>query len=272
MKRRFDRQSFLGPQSSEILGGCRVAVIGLGGGGSHVVQQLAHLGVGELVLFDHDRVEDHNLNRLVGATAADVGASAPKVTIADRLIHGVNPDARVVGVPQRWQDSGERLRDCDVVFGCVDDYAGRDEIERAARRFLIPYIDVGMDVVQSGDAFLISGQVMLSIPGGPCLWCMGFLREDVLDREAARYGAAGGQPQVVWPNGLLASAAVGIFVQLVTPWHREHRLVQFLEYEGNLQALVPSNKLAHLPSTCRHYPESADLGDPFWPSRADAQL
>jgi hypothetical protein len=49
-----------------------------------------------------------------------------------------------------------------------------------------------------------------------CLRCMGIICDDVLERE--RYGAAGGRPQVVWPNGMLASAAVGIAVQLLTPW------------------------------------------------------
>ena len=48
--------------------------------------------------------------------------------------------------------------------------------------------------------------------------CMGLVTDDGLAKEAAPYGSAGGKPQVVWPNGTLASVAVGFFVKLVTPW------------------------------------------------------
>jgi molybdopterin-synthase adenylyltransferase len=46
MSERYARQSFLGPKSKEVFKNCRVCIIGLGGGGSHVVQQLAHIGIG----------------------------------------------------------------------------------------------------------------------------------------------------------------------------------------------------------------------------------
>lgn len=69
---RLDRQSFLGEGSAETLNECFAATVGLGGGGSHVNQQLTHLGVGNLAIFDPDKVEETNLNRLVGATEEDV--------------------------------------------------------------------------------------------------------------------------------------------------------------------------------------------------------
>ena len=55
--------------------------------------------------------------------------------------------------------------------------------------------------------FLISGQVILSMPGHPCMRCCGFITDERLKQEAERYGAAGARPQVVWPNGVLASTA-----------------------------------------------------------------
>ena len=75
---RLDRQSFLGPQSDVVLHDACVSIAGLGGGGSHVSQQCAHLGIGRIQLFDHDIVEDTNLNRLVGATAADAATAQLK--------------------------------------------------------------------------------------------------------------------------------------------------------------------------------------------------
>src|SRR5205814_9026266 len=46
--------------------------------------------------------------------------------------------------------------------------------------------------------------------------CLGFLTEENLRQEANQYGAAGGRPQVVWANGILASLAVGILVDMAT--------------------------------------------------------
>src|ERR1044072_5183624 len=240
------RQSFLGTTSDEVLWRCRVGIIGLGGGGSHIAQQLAHLGVGDFVLFDPDHVEETNLNRLVGATKKDGTKATAKTGVARRLIKKVNPKARVLLVSRVWQEGGPLVSGCDVVFGGVDTYRAREEIERACRRFMIPFIDIGMDVKEIPEGFLISGQMILSMPGEICMRCMGFLNEELLAQEAARYGVAGGRPQVIWPNGILASAAVGTFVQILTPWRRHLNKSVYLEYDGNAQTILPSNRLQHL--------------------------
>src|SRR5690348_14559507 len=143
---RLDRQSFLGPNSDQILDQTRAAAVGLGGGGSHINQQLGHLGVGELVLIDPDAIEDTNLNRLVGATEQDVASGNSKIVAAERLIRAVNPWARVFSYGDRWQQHIEDLKICDVIFGSVDSITEREQLESLARRHLIPYIDIGMDV------------------------------------------------------------------------------------------------------------------------------
>ena len=265
MDKRLARQSFLGAHSDTVLAGTRVALIGVGGGGSHVAQQLAHLGVGRFAVIDPDCVEDTNLNRMVGATAEDVRRGTPKVAVTARVIHAVNPAADVCSVQCVWQERGELLRDCSAIFGCVDSISARDQLEIAARRYLVPYLDIGMDVHPVGQEFSISGQVILSMPGELCMRCLGLITEAALAREAARYGAAGGRPQVVWPNGLLASAAVGLFVQLVTPWHAKPVAVEYLEFDGNRHTLTRSNRLlAMLDRTCSHFESIENLGDPFW--------
>ena len=85
------------------------------------------------------------------------------------------------------------------IFGCVDSYRERDELERFTRRFLIPYIDIGMDVHGAEGKFSISGQAVLSSPGGACLWCLGILTQERITREAGTYGKAGSRPQVSTP-------------------------------------------------------------------------
>jgi hypothetical protein len=260
---RLTSQSFLGPESDAIFANTEVGVVGLGGGGSHIIQQLAHLGVGRFVVVDHDVVEDKNLNRLVGGTAKDVKDNLPKTAIAERVITGINPAADVMPCQSRWQEAIETVRRCDVIFGCVDSYRERDELERFARRFLIPYIDIGMDVHQAADGFSISGQAVLSSPGGPCLWCLGILNHDRLKQEAIRYGKAGSRPQVVWSNGVLASLAVGLFVQLICPWHGTPQLTACCEFDGNHHRVETNRLDCVYDLRCRHFMPD-ELGDPFF--------
>ncbi len=63
-----DRQSFLGSHSERRLTEVTIGLVGLGGGNSHVAQQLAHVGIGNFVLVDEDRISLTNLNRLIGGT------------------------------------------------------------------------------------------------------------------------------------------------------------------------------------------------------------
>ncbi len=264
LTRNLQRQSFLGPKSDDVLLHTKVGIIGLGGGGSHVAQQLAHLGVGTFILVDPDQIEDTNLNRLIGGTADDVAKTSFKVDIAARLIQGIRPDSLIRAFPTAWITQIALLQTCDVVFACVDSMIGRNEIEAFTRRFLIPLIDVGMDVHALDSGLVMSGQVAVSLPDRPCLRCMGLISEAEMTVEANLYGKAGGQPQVVWPNGVLASTAVGFLVHIISPWHDSSELPILLEYDGNAQTLVPSSKLAYLPSVCKHYNDIGTLGDPFW--------
>jgi len=75
----------------------------------------------------------------------------PKTVVATRSIQGINSKASIVAVPKRWQESADLLRACDVIFGCVDSFSERQQIETSARRYMTPYIDIGMDVHDPGN-------------------------------------------------------------------------------------------------------------------------
>lgn len=261
---RFVRQSFLGPQSADVIGSARVGIVGLSGGGSHVAQQLAHVGFADFALFDEQQIDESNLHRLVGGTEADVAERRPKVEIARRTILGVRGRAHVDAIARRWQDAAEYLRTCDIVFGCLDGFDERRQLEISCRRYLIPYIDIGMDVRSVGAAPpRVVGQVMLSLPGAHCMQCLGFLNERTLTLEAQRYGDAGDHPQVVWSNGVLASTAVGVGIDLLTGWSRRHEDAEYLSYDGNAGTLVPHVRLGFRPQgACPHHSVLA-IGDPF---------
>ena len=260
---KFSRQSFLGPKAQESIERVVVGVSGLGGGGSHIVQQLAHVGFLNYRLYDPDVVEDSNLNRLVGAVETDVTEQTPKIEVAKRVIKGLRPLANIEAYAQRWQDNPEPLRGCDLIFGGVDGFTERRELEASARRYLIPLIDIGMDVHVVGDEPpRMGGQVILSMPGSPCMLCIGFINERTLAREGERYSDAGPRPQVIWPNGVLASSAVGIAIDLLTDWTRSLRDVVYLEYDGNMSTLKPHVRLQYINDRkCPHYTLD-QIGDP----------
>jgi molybdopterin/thiamine biosynthesis adenylyltransferase len=266
---RFDRQSFLGADSDRTLAGATIGIVGAGGGGSHMVQQFAHVGIGGFVVVDPDIIDVTNTNRLVGGTLADVDAKRSKVEIAERMIRGLQPKARRKLMKCDWRSALLELKDCDVLMGVVDSFKDRGELEQFARRFLIPYLDIGMDVLDLGNGeFLISGQVILSSPGGPCLRCCNFITEERLAREAEIYGVAGSRPQVVWPNGVLASTAVGVAINLFTPWHKQGSGFVYLEYDGNKGTISESRWMTALGShACPHY-RATETGDPGFDIRS----
>jgi molybdopterin-synthase adenylyltransferase len=257
------RQSFLGANSDQQISAVKIGIIGLGGGGSHLVQQLAHVGFLNYVLFDPDIVKRHNLNRLIGAKQTDAKARRTKLTIASRTIKDLRPNATLDLQRRRWQERPGPLSGCDIVFGCADSFDERRELEAFTRRHLIPFIDIGLDVHQvANEPPRMAGQVILSMPGHPCMWCMGFLREIIFEREAAAYGKAGIRPQVVWANGVLASTAVGIAVDLVTDWTKSLRSRLYFCYDANIGTVVPHKRLEFLSDCeCPHYTSGA-VGSP----------
>jgi hypothetical protein len=253
---RYNRQSFLGENVQDIISSSKVAILGLGGGGSHIVQQLVHIGFKNYLILDPDRVEESNLNRLIGATLEDVKQATLKVEIAKRIINGLHNDASIEAFPQRWQDHLNELKECSLVFGCIDSFIQRRDLECYLRSFQIPYIDIGMDVhCIPGNPPRVAGQVILSLPGCLCMQCMGYLTEDVLAREVARYGDAGSHPQVVWCNGVLASTAVGVAIDVLTNWTSFKKEPMYLSYDGNKNIIAPDSRLQYIKHRiCPHYP------------------
>jgi molybdopterin/thiamine biosynthesis adenylyltransferase len=241
VRRRLDRQSrAIGPRSEQKLAEAKVAVFGLSGGGSHVVQQLAHQGVGTLIVVDDDRVDQTNLGRLVGATHADVDRTL-KVDLAERVATGVDPGITVVKVSERFPTAASiaAVKEADIVVACVDRFDVREAINALARRHLLPLVDVGMTIRSSGERLVAAnGQVIVALPGHPCMRCW-FLTDAVLATERrdrpAGYDAnpdAEGDPQVVSMNGVLASEACNVVLDLITGYSGGRRGARYWQYDG----------------------------------------
>lgn len=265
ISKRYSRQSFLGDDSERQIQNTRIGIVGLGGGGSHIVQQLSHIGFRDYVLYEPDHTEIWNLNRTVRATAKDAESRTKKMDVGCRSIYELHPGASVLRIGKRWQEEPEHLRECDIVFGCVDGYQEKHELEVSMRRYLVPYIDIGLTVIHKKPRpALMSGHVFLSMPDKPCMWCLGLLSEGKVAEEARQYGDIGSNPQVVWANGVLASTAVGIAVDMVTGWTQSSPEASYYLYEGNKGIIQPHIRLEaiDLTKTCTHHP-SSDVGDPI---------
>lgn len=249
-----NRQSFLDPELSRIAPRVTIGVVGLSGGGSHFIQQFAHVGLPRYRVFDPKIAEEKHLHRLVGIELADISGEVKKTAISKRVIERVVRDALVQEFPAPWEEHQSDLRSCDIVVGCVDSLRARDALERFCRRYLIAYVDVGIDVTYVPKwGYRMAGQVITSLPGEACMWCMGFIREDLLAKEAAEYGDAGAKAQVVWLNGLVASAGVGIVVDLITGKCGAHGPALYLSLDGNTLTMKPHTRCPKFGEGCPHH-------------------
>lgn len=245
---RWERQvRALGPKGQAAIQRAHVAIVGVGGTGSIVAQQLAYLGVSNFVLIDPDVVDESNLNRLVGATPQDVGK--PKTAVSADVIQAVNPSASVKSISGdvTYIDVAQTLTDVDAVFGCTDSHASRAILNQLAYQYYVPLFDLGVGIVaKQGVVTHISGRVQMAAPGLPCLVCGSVIDPVAVRRElqtpvqraADPYitGHNEPQPAVISLNGTMASLAVTMFMTAFTPVPGEARLQYYNGITGVVRA------------------------------------
>ena len=120
---RYSRnEALFGPEGQERITATKVTIVGLGGLGSHVAQQLGYLGVETQKAVDFDVVTNSSMNRLVGAVDADVAVKTKKVMVAKRTVEAINPNADVQAVYAKINtpEAKAAIAASDVVFGCLD--------------------------------------------------------------------------------------------------------------------------------------------------------
>jgi hypothetical protein len=216
----------LGSAGQEVLRELRVGIVGVGGTGSLVAEQLAYLGIRSFLLLDPDTVEASNTNRVIGS-AGNIGV--PKVNVAGAVVRSVRNDATidaVRGVVHRASDA-RALLSTNFIFCCTDSHGSRAVLNQMAYQYVIPTIDLGLRVDSANDRLdRVTGRVQMLAPGLACLLCQNLLdseevRRDLLsDEERARdpyiVGSHQPQPAVITFNGVVASLATTMFLAAVT--------------------------------------------------------
>lgn len=276
---RYDRQvRAFGSEGQEILHSLKVAIVGLGGTGTLILQALAHLGVQNFLLFDPDVIEDTNLNRLVGATPRDVGQS--KVTVAAKWSEEINPHIKVETVKDSIlrQSIAKKLAEADFVFGCTDSHGSRAVLNQLAYQYLVPTIDMGVVItVKDGKVKNVAGRTQLLAPGLACMVCGNLLdyeevRRDLLsdfERKADPYivGNAEPAPAVISLNSTISSLATTMFLNVVVGIPGSARLLNYNGLTGLTRAAVAT---PHASCVVCSYSGSLARGDEWpLPARVD---
>lgn len=251
---RFDRQERLfGAEGQAKLGRSQVAVVGIGGLGTHVVQQLALLGVGGLALIDSEELEETNRNRYIGVRHDDPIPGTRKVDIGERVAKSINPAIRVDKVFDSLvsEEAFASTINADYVFGCLDREGPRLILTEVCAAYSRPYFDLSSDILP-GERPTYGGQVSVAWNGDGCLVCCNLLdvaeaqadlagpqeqrdREAIYGIERTALDRAG--PSVVSINGVVASLGVTEFLVAVVGLRAPQRVSTYI---GNMSRVAVS--------------------------------
>lgn len=118
----------------------RVVVVGAGGLGGYILEQLARLGVGQIVTIDDDIFEENNLNRQLLSSPANLGRV--KVEVAVERLTEINPAVTVYPFQARFekQNAAKLLANADCVVDAVDNVTARLDLAAASRELKIPLV------------------------------------------------------------------------------------------------------------------------------------
>ncbi len=139
MRYRRNRETLSVPEQLALFRS-RVAVIGCGGLGGYMVEELARLGVGALVLVDPDVFEEHNLNRQILSSPARLGR--PKVEVARERAAEVNPAVSVAAHQAAFTrgNGAQLLSRCSAALDGLDSLPARRDLAAACRELSVPLV------------------------------------------------------------------------------------------------------------------------------------
>lgn len=141
MLNRFSRTEVLiGKDSLEKLKNAKIAIFGIGGVGSYVLEGLVRAGVGNFVLVDKDDVDITNINRQIIATTSTIGK--PKVEVAKSRALDINPDINIQIYKEFFTPETKGIFDKSLTYivDAVDNVTAKIELAVRADKLNIPII------------------------------------------------------------------------------------------------------------------------------------
>ena len=247
-----------GRKGQAVISQLKIALVGCGGLGWYIGQQLVGIGVRNVLLVDYDTIEITNLNRLPGAPFSCVGEY--KVKVLAELLKQMNTQVNVKYLISNVSDSGvfEELKKYDIIIGALDSERARMWLNNFSARYLKYYLDAGSGILlENGKVKHAGGQVNVIVPGeSPCLACNSTLdwkmalyermekeEQDIEVKGGYIQGVSEPAPSVVSINGIMASALVNEFLALATGL-KEPNYYTYFDYmrKDNLMFTVDTKK------------------------------
>lgn len=149
----------------------KLLLVGCGGLGGHILEQLARIGVGAIRVVDGDVFEETNLNRQLLSEVSILGSGKAKAA-ADRICR-VNPDVMVESAAEflTEENAAMLLHGCDAVLDALDNIPSRKILAAACAEAGIPYIYGAISgwVAQAGVSMPGDGLIELLYPEGTIL-------------------------------------------------------------------------------------------------------
>ena len=138
---QFSRTELLiGKEGIKKLNNATVAIFGLGGVGSYVLEGLARAGIGKFILVDKDEIDITNINRQILATHSTIGKD--KVELAKQRVLDINPNAKVEIYKEFFMPETQGILDSkiDYIVDAIDTVTAKIELVVRANKLNIPII------------------------------------------------------------------------------------------------------------------------------------
>ncbi|HEW78742.1 MAG TPA: ThiF family adenylyltransferase [Phycisphaerales bacterium] len=232
-----------------LLENLKVFVCGLGGNGALIFDSLLALGIGSrdgwIKACDPDILETSNLPRIPYAYPEEVGT--PKAEIAQLHADNRTPELNVSCYDESIEDEKMQnlIKEANIIIGAIDNDGARLILNGLAARYVIPYLDLGTEIIPDGSRYEAIGQVQTFIPGKTgCLVCSGAIdpSEAALDtmseEDNAQYEQAGyvrgtnetPTPSVLHLNGVTSHLAISQLIRLI--FDDGHKGKEYLHYNS----------------------------------------
>ena len=141
MQDQFCRTEMLiGKENVNKIRQAKVAIFGLGGVGSYVLEALARAGVQNFILVDADKIDITNINRQILATKKTIGEY--KVDVARKRVLEINEKAIVKTYNEFFTESSKDIieKDVNYIADCIDTVKSKIELVVRAKELCIPII------------------------------------------------------------------------------------------------------------------------------------
>ncbi|MFZ7131657.1 MAG: ThiF family adenylyltransferase, partial [Eubacteriales bacterium] len=286
---KYNRQiSAIGKEGQKKLQETKVGIVGVGGTGSMIAEQLVRLGVRDIIITDFDKFEESNLTRMYGSYYENLflfnspvlpRSSKYKVSIIEKNLRRINPKLKLNCQSKNivLTDTVKDILDRDVIFSCTDEHWGRSIINQICYQYLIPTINTGVRIATENDQFKTGTIVShLLIPDKPCLWCSEYLSasriyaESTCKEEREKLVNEGyienindKAPSVITFTSLGSSLSMMIFLNLITGYLGDYGEFSTLRFDMKMVDLRRGKASVKEDCICRKVLGKGDFANLF---------